>query len=172
MIVAIMLSLMSLTLFSCAKKSFEDELPPITTSGANTFGCKVNGKVILPYCTYAGVKKLVADFDYYPNTKKRILHVYATNYLYGTEIVINAYGIQSTGNFNFKNSINTSMFCDVDSLGTYTAVDSTSHLVITRLDTIQKIISGVFSFTGYKDSSRKKLIITDGRFDLHYPLSE
>ena len=34
---------------SCKKSSTtEDQLPPETTTGAMTFGCKVNGKVFVP----------------------------------------------------------------------------------------------------------------------------
>ncbi|MBS1947911.1 MAG: hypothetical protein JST47_09105 [Bacteroidetes bacterium] len=34
---------------SCKKSVAEPQLPPITQTGANTFGCKVNGKVWVPY---------------------------------------------------------------------------------------------------------------------------
>ena len=50
------LTLITLFLFaSCSKKEDElqlqtpqDQLPPITTTGANTAGCIINGKVLIP----------------------------------------------------------------------------------------------------------------------------
>ena len=34
---------------SCKKTSPPTVLPPITQNGANTFGCKINGQVWVPY---------------------------------------------------------------------------------------------------------------------------
>ena len=44
---------------SCKKTKTEsespDQLPPITQTGANTFGCLINGNVWLPKVTMAGL---------------------------------------------------------------------------------------------------------------------
>ncbi|MEO7444893.1 MAG: hypothetical protein ABIU55_05295 [Ferruginibacter sp.] len=47
--------IVTLTLFNCfvfasckKDKTNEDQLPPPTQTGANTFGCKINGKVFVP----------------------------------------------------------------------------------------------------------------------------
>ncbi|MBL0190536.1 MAG: hypothetical protein IPQ18_04090 [Saprospiraceae bacterium] len=42
--VAIILSLAS----SCKKEKMPDALPPITTEGKGTFGCKINGEIWIP----------------------------------------------------------------------------------------------------------------------------
>src|ERR1017187_1704281 len=34
---------------NCKKSKPSDTLPPVTQSGANTFGCKINGVVWVPY---------------------------------------------------------------------------------------------------------------------------
>ncbi|MCC6289338.1 MAG: hypothetical protein IT249_15775 [Chitinophagaceae bacterium] len=56
--------LFSLLLLSSRCKKDRFELPPETTTGANTFGCKVNGKVFVPrdgngrpglYCQYVNL---------------------------------------------------------------------------------------------------------------------
>tara|TARA_R110002073_G_C9371447_1_gene572214 strand:+ start:845 stop:1168 length:324 start_codon:yes stop_codon:yes gene_type:complete len=45
---------LAFTLINCSKKDNlitlveEDQLPPITQTGANTFGCLINGKVFIP----------------------------------------------------------------------------------------------------------------------------
>ncbi len=52
------------TFSQCKKKTEEPQLPPETTTGAMTFGCKVNGKVFVPkdgrgrpglYCQYVNL---------------------------------------------------------------------------------------------------------------------
>ncbi|MBC7493737.1 MAG: hypothetical protein H7221_01920, partial [Flavobacterium sp.] len=46
----IIITVCALFLFSCTKNdaSPQDQLPPATTIGANTAGCIINGKVIIP----------------------------------------------------------------------------------------------------------------------------
>lgn len=57
--------LFSILLFAAHCKKDRFELPPETTTGAMTFGCKVNGKVFVPrdgrgkldlYCQYANLE--------------------------------------------------------------------------------------------------------------------
>jgi len=43
-----LLVIISIISFQCKKSVQEDQLPPITTIGANTFGCLINGNVWLP----------------------------------------------------------------------------------------------------------------------------
>jgi len=46
---------------------------------------------------------------------------------------------------------------------------SAGSITITRLDTVQRIVSGTFSGNLYRPGTRTKSVsITDGRFDLHY----
>ena len=44
----IALLLIIFTLINCTKSDDQDQLPPITQTGANTFGCKINGVVMIP----------------------------------------------------------------------------------------------------------------------------
>ncbi len=62
--VAAVLLLLLLTASQCKKHNDEPQLPPITTTGAMTFGCKINGKVFVPrdgrgkpglYCQYVNL---------------------------------------------------------------------------------------------------------------------
>jgi len=45
---ALLLLAILISFAECKKKTEEPELPPETTTGAMTFGCKVNGKVFVP----------------------------------------------------------------------------------------------------------------------------
>jgi hypothetical protein len=45
------LLLITITFFNCSNSDDpieQDQLPPITQTGANTFGCVVNGEVLIP----------------------------------------------------------------------------------------------------------------------------
>ena len=46
------LFLFALTLVNCTKSDDQDQLPPITQTGANTFGAIVDGKVFVPKDSY------------------------------------------------------------------------------------------------------------------------
>ena len=39
---------LTFTLINCTKSDDQDQLPPATQTGANTFGCLINGKVFIP----------------------------------------------------------------------------------------------------------------------------
>jgi len=48
-----LLVLITLAAVQCKKNTLEEQLPPITTTGANTFGCLVNGNTWLPYGSWS-----------------------------------------------------------------------------------------------------------------------
>jgi hypothetical protein len=76
----LLLILVFINIGSCVKappEPTEPQLPPITTIGANTFGCKVNGEVIKTerqpdFLSNEGVKFI------YTGTPKKELTIYAT----------------------------------------------------------------------------------------------
>ena len=50
---------------ACKKKSDNpiDDLPPVTTTGANTFGCLVNGELFIPKVNFGPRRALESYFD-------------------------------------------------------------------------------------------------------------
>jgi len=152
-------------------------LPPITQTGANTFGCKVNGKVWVPRVPYGAVTyraidasvlekngsgacgitcnlvDVVQGIDNWMNVVFSPTYFNTGDYCYGVDSVYNAAKFLAiTGERYDSNYRPTSNNC----------------VSIHYLDTANNIISGTFEFTVYKDTipNNHKIEITEGRFDL------
>jgi hypothetical protein len=166
-----LLILLSLTSVKCSKQSQEDQLPPITTTGANTFGCKVDGKVWLPYGAW-NINALTVN-ENIKNYSINGVQIYASNRKNQalSDVDITLKGINVIGNYKIYNYLNTGLLYSDGSIS-YEPFDTFGIVNISRFDTTAKIISGTFSFIGYTDHTHTKQVsITDGRFDLHYPLT-
>jgi hypothetical protein len=150
----------------------QQQLPPITTEGKNTFGCLVNGEVWLP------------------EVKPYQMFIYSltSSYEFGNALIIARKSIKNGGvlvvsegvtlslyNFYQQGFIELSPYSGSagqfrDGLADCTFVTDSvqkGSVNILKLDTVQKIISGTFEFTVGKlncDTVR----ITDGRFDVKY----
>lgn len=162
-------------IFSCCKDKTGDgtpteQLPPETQTGENTFGCLWNGQVWVAHGTIAA-PPLQGDYS------NGMFNIYAVN----KQISINqAIGLFVDKEFNSNNSFifkidNDSLpwaFCaDLPTNCTYftDTLNNTGHLYITKFDTINRIISGTFDMILAKDSCGD-INITDGRFDIRYPV--
>ncbi len=167
-----LLIFITLTSLQCKKTTPEEQLPPITTTGANTFGCLVNGNAWLPYGGWSvpaltvapiGEKNLELSIDAYDRKNGALSDISIT--------VVNLK--PDTATYRIYNYLNEGL---VYSNGNqdYEPFDTFGVVHISRCDTVQQIISGTFSFVAYTDTSRvtaKSVSVTDGRFDLHYPLT-
>ena len=164
---------------SCTKENAgpAQVLPPITQTGANTFGCKVNGKIWVPFWPCADLVAGAVELGYniQPINQAQTLPVFfsvsAGSKTEGSVLLIqqnyslsdHIYGIG-----NIHDSVLIHFFANG---GTnyinYSAQPGDTaarYLQITKLDTVNKIISGIFAFTLYGGSD--SLVVTDGRFDL------
>ena len=172
----ILLLLLTTFTLSCCNKDDDDQpktelekLPPATQTGANTFGCLLDGKAFLPgnfpnstNCFYQFV-----DGNYYfalafskRDSQNNIVGIdLATNakqifqgetYQLFEYLPNNASGAYIYGLFeNFTNNINS------------------GELKITKLDEINHIVSGKFWFD-VLDNNGVVHQIREGRFDSHY----
>ena len=171
------LLLLLLLLFglSCQKEEVSpvDLLPPATMSGANTFGCLVNGELWKPY-TGPWWESL---FD----TALDVKH--DRGWVGCDQLFIGARWNDSKAGINQDFAIN--VWCPVLGINTITPskgiftdfrlrgctynyrVDTLSpHTMnITKLDTINFIASGTFSFTAINDDCIDTIRVTEGRFD-------
>jgi len=136
-------------------------LPPATQIGANTYGCKVNGKVWLPSETAwmefkDGGLVLKAENKYSPwETIIMTIEKY-------TIINVGTYVISSNTNYLSKG-----VYWKGDSRFQTDSIN-TGSITITRLDTSmrQYIISGTFSFKAKDVVTGEVVEVIDGRFDL------
>jgi hypothetical protein len=151
---------------SLLSPSPKETLPPATQTGANTFGCYVNGKLWLPK-GYNGTSNLSPGYD--PNFNGKIIFDIATYRIVSDnsrqyfDIAItgmNKEGVYpvDTHSGNVYFSINS---CD------YSYSDATvfkqGSITITKLNL--PIVSGTFDFKIYK-SGCDTIKFTQGRFDI------
>ena len=152
------------------------ELPPITQEGKNTFGFKADGELWTPYaacsiygnpcaelsCSIANIPpsaRMVAPMGM--AARRKFLDV-------DSHISIDARGRPFTRLGSYIDSISVQFRSNgIYSLGYPQQGDKFN---ITRIDTINRIVSGEFEFT-LKDTygGGTTIRITEGRFDFKYP---
>jgi len=165
------LLILSLTSLKCSKDpvTIPDQLPPITTTGPNTFGCKVDGNVWLPYGGFSLDAITVSGGIIGKSSDIQIVTCNRKNNAQ-TDIDLIFQNIFDTGTYKIFNHLNEGMVYSDGNDG-YEPFDTFGVVHISRCDTSNNIIAGTFSFMGYTDNTHvKKVNITDGRFDLHYPV--
>jgi len=113
-------------------------------------------------------------FDVYHNASMTKLPVYftlgvqkLTNDSSSTTFVIYTDGQQINHTGNVIDSVLVVYETDNDEYGNLWPGPKSGAFNITKLDTVNNIMSGIFSFTLY-DNSGDSVIVTDGRFDLTY----
>lgn len=155
----------------CKKESELDKLPPATAIGANTFGCLLNGKA-----WPMGRSGYHYNYVFYENGVLHIQHgikanehspvdnewlSFSTNKIHTT----GAYFIPFTYDTDFV-SIN---YNDIFYLtGTIGVPNGTAYITISRLDSLNNIVSGTFDFSIYNQEGTKQMKVSSGRFDFHY----
>lgn len=152
----------------------EAQLPPATQTGADTFGCLLNGQAWTP-SGYNGTSNYAVTFD--PTFQGGSLDIRAYRYLndrlgrYKQQIILGGDGINQVGSYTLASTGSQGAFF----FGRTTAgscsrspgnPDTYTHgtLTITRLDRAAGIISGTFEFA-LAQSGCDTLKVTQGRFD-------
>jgi hypothetical protein len=155
------------------------QLPPATQTGANTFGCLVNGKVFLPKGPSLNpILTCYYQYIYYPSPVGYVFQVAASDnsnssILNGVNIGCDSlkleegksYPLQevaegfSTG--NYRHYTNTSL----DDFYTYSPYSG--ELMLKKFDAINQIAAGTFWFNAV-DTNGDTVHITDGRFDMQF----
>ena len=164
---------MTIFTFSQSKKKTEEpQLPPETTSGAMTFGCKVNGKVFVPkdgrgrpglFVQYVnlGAGPGGGWFLNIPASDWSISPIKGVNI--ETDSLLVSEGIDYP--FKYSKGFARAFYQEGE---VYPKLDNDEgSLFIKKFDQTNRIISGTFSFIGTA-SSGQKVYITEGRFDVRY----
>lgn len=169
----------------------QDQLPPITSTGANTAGCIINGKVLIPkngsqaiggspaYGLTTG-----AGSNFHPPTiGNDYFYVRIANlrdnggddvYLHINNMSLGAitYNLEQSNNDYFDDAPNNPQIIahiyDGVNLGkTFLSGANSGTISITRFDYPNGMYSGIFNATLYnKDNPSEKIQVTDGRFDI------
>jgi hypothetical protein len=188
------LTLAAFVLFSCCSKdnnTTQEQLPPITTTGANTAGCVINGKVLIPK---NGSQAIGGSPLYGLNLNTQGTFYPYRNGYWQLEIAnkkdINGAGIilwiknmsvgngdylvdQSNGELYSYGPNNNQIIAGITENGTnktYWSSQNAGIIKITRSDLAYGIamFSGTFNCTLYnKDNPNEIIQISDGRFDIN-----
>jgi hypothetical protein len=150
----------------------EDQLPPATQTGANTFGCLINGKLYIPKGTPSR-PGLIVQYDPILNGGYIAIAAEYTSTNTSEGIFIKGYPVKTVASYslNLANPrFDTGYYNDSSPsqcqniYGASSIIYRTGTLVITRLDQQAGIISGTFDAKLLK-SGCDTIRITQGRFD-------
>ncbi len=164
----------SLLFFSSCQK---ERLPRKTTEGKNTFGCLIDGKSFVPQDVIGFPTTQGLSVYYNPDSGYlEILCYEKKKQGIRRSITFKIHGLKTgQNNLNSQNFVQLVISTDFELLSRwYNTTDSIGgYLSINRLDTSAKIISGTFSLkvVSAPTSATYEIInITNGRFDVKYPL--
>ena len=173
-LIAVCLCFLFITANSCKKdKPTEiEKLPAATQTGANTYGCLVNGKAFLPYTNCSFICDPPLQFTYNPGRFGGQFAVRVENSVFKSTIIFGLDSVITAGRFNYSQINNKSVRFsyrpsnNVCILSTIidSQVSATGYVDILKFDLLQGIISGTFEFTLSKTGC-ETINITDGRFD-------
>lgn len=184
------LLLLSTLFFQCKKDPPESSLPPVTSVGANTFGCLVDGLAMIPKdgvpsvgnpYPHKGIEAIsgdegkMLDLQFYdarggaPTPFFLNIHLFDSTYLhlgeYKWQQTSYATGYVDNQLHHLFGSFYDSEIKNYAWFGSY---DASGITVITKLDSINHIISGTFSGKFRKrDGGIKEITISNGRFDIN-----
>ena len=155
-----------------------DQLPPATQTGANTFGCLLNGQPFTP-SGFSGTPNFLVSYDPGLNGGNFVVTAYRNVDKTTKKQYVGFSGIQITqpGTYTLKTPTDLSKPgphiayfadnrnaspCDEYLFGPGTTTEG--RFTITRLDLAAGIIAGTFEFT-LAQPSCETIVVTQGRFD-------
>lgn len=166
----------------------QDQLPPITQTGANTFGAVVDGRVLIPKDSYSttpgnnlfkGLKLFVGE-NFLANNGDDKWELSAGNFKISPSLYVYIYiprFLDGVDKYSFKESDgleNTTLsyphlYCHIEgSNNTYLSFNNSGTITFSRLDINNGIYSGIFSVQLKNKNDENDIIeITDGRFDIN-----
>jgi hypothetical protein len=175
-----------ITLFSslqCKKEQTEiEKLPAATQTGADTFGCLVDGIALKPRGSAFGGPVKLCQYQYIQPNNKPLGYYFSLSGGDSKSYSDGIHGIMLTGdNVSFEEKTYQLADQHVDQKfaavffiihdGTITEYKTnninTGELTITRFDPVSQIISGSFWFDAINDKG-EKVEVREGRFDMHF----
>ncbi|HRZ31582.1 DUF6252 family protein [Flavobacterium sp.] len=145
-----------------------DQLPPATQTGANTFGCLINGEPFVvsnksnQTAIYQGGGLLIGG-------QKSIDNNFSQVSIFISETSIGEIISENNSYVLNSNSVpKGEYYIENQNCFYFTSSNYSGSITITKLDNINFIVSGTFEFKSISDNCEGIIDITNGRFDLQY----
>jgi hypothetical protein len=165
-----------LSLFSACTKNIEN-LPQTTQTGANTFGCKINGENwgplgagILPTAPilearFGGPASVFINARNFSRTPTETeMEIYVANITGpGTYDLNQNTTVSPNQTASYAHYVKRNLNLDDEWI---TSSAATGKVVITKFDVSAHIVSGTFAFTANASYGSAPIVITEGRFDV------
>lgn len=173
---SLLLLVVALCLAACKKDNYS--LPPETQTGANTFGCLIDGKVWIPKGSdgYSGTNK-TAYYQYiYPGPVGYVFHLSGTDYdnnpLLGLDIGIDSFKLSEGATIRLSSGLpgngGATYWIGNDFSKRYiTNGTSQGEIHFTKFDEVTRIASGTFWFDAI-NTNGEIIHVTEGRFDVKF----
>jgi hypothetical protein len=155
---------LSFTLFlllsiGCECEEEKMVMPPITSVGAHTFGCYINGDMFVH-----PKRKFVGQFGHsslYADLKPSDLHVYSydfnNRYISIVDSCVEVGKINRPKSAVYRDEMNARFVMEDDLEG---------EIILSRFDPYNQIVSGTFSFSARNEKTDSIVTISEGRFDI------
>lgn len=160
------------TLSQCKKDNAAPQLPPETTTGANKVGCRVNGQVLVPR---SKGRTEGLQFGFINRANGRIPMFFLAfvdaevSPFRSVMLEVDSLVLREGQTYPFRTPGGRHQASHFDGKQDYIKRDQDQgELTITRLDSVQRILSGRFHFVGTDRNSGQQVQVTEGRFDLRY----
>ncbi|MEO6868077.1 MAG: DUF6252 family protein [Ginsengibacter sp.] len=172
----------SLTASECKKhKSGNpiDQLPAETQTGANTFGCLINGQVFLPKGPSLNpILTCYYQYIYSPSSSGYVFQVAARDnshpsILNSVNILCDSVKLEESKTYTLQEVVrglsrgNYRHFTDTSLDDFFTYSPFSGELFLKRFDETNQIASGTFWFNAV-DTNGDTVHVTDGRFDMQF----
>lgn len=154
-----------------------EKLPPVTQTGADTFGCLVNGKALTPRGYLFSGPVLVCNYQYVTDgyyfvlgcsDQKTFPNEIHTVRIWARKLALEEKEYILSEKGDLGNTYGTFEILSSPLENNFTTDQANQgKLIITRLDTEKQIISGTFWFDAINDKG-EKVEVREGRFDMHY----
>lgn len=154
-----------------------NQLPVATQTGANTFGCLVDGEAVTPtikfiynnnfnygYDPSYGLSIEAANEDNKDYLGRVTIQLLIMNLVEGQTYALTDFNVKGKGSGSYSRYYNTGQ----GTLDYVTNSQFVGSLTITKCDLVKKIISGIFSFKAANTTNSTTINVTDGRFDLTF----
>lgn len=167
--------------YCCDNKEDFPGLPPITTTGENTFGCYVDGVLVTPRDGSGGLYRWRSEGMSLVGGGEKFDELHVRDWKSGTRGVVRIHfepilESYSEGNhpIEYDNCANTTPYGKPNISLTFRLIDEwycsiagTGEVNLLRVDSTNRIVSGTFSCEAVGTDPNKRIKVTKGRFDIN-----